>query len=721
MKAFRFLSLFSVILPLLSGCAEKETLEKTTLEVEDYGKIPAQGGEFTIKCIITNPFEYGILRVYCDADWIGSAEISDGNVVLVADENTEEADRETVLRLTYPECDPLEITVVQEHYDPDAGLPVEISLDQSGELSVKASFSPLRDDRTYYTGCVPAYKVSGDHKAFIDSVLSDMEQEAADAGLHVSAIIAEYVSEGPAVKEFSSLLPETDYVVYAFGLGTDGKADASLNVEEFRTGAYPMPDVAFALEKTSVSQTTVTMRCTPSDTEVHYIYHYASAQEYETIYGGNDSQLIAEMIEECRADLEYYNSQGMDFTFWDFCDTGVKERQFKKFMPDTEYLFFAFALGQDGSALSPVSKVSVRTDKEEITDDCTFGITFSDIRSDSFDVKIVPSDNSTRYYAYLAGSAILETYTPEKVASLMISMANDSGIDWSDSRYVFTGTRNLDSYDDLGSPLLDADSPYTVFVFGVNSFGERTTEVAYAECVTAPVEMSDMTIDFQYTVNGPSSVDVVYVPSSQEGYFYGCITASEYESASSEEELIDSIIARSEAEGSFIPVSGRHEHQLRGNYLRASTEYVLYAFGYSGDVTTRLFTKKFSTPERVFSAASMNIGYSIIDGDEIYQQNPSVNYAYRGRAAVVFTVEPSEYAASWFFSGFGNSRSYLEALDKEELLYTIEMNGRKNYNKREAMYAADWNSVICCAGYAMDSAGKEGSPVIIEVRVPGKN
>lgn len=721
MKALKFLSLISVILPLISGCSEKETLEKTTLEVVDYGAIPAQGGEFTIKCVITNPFEYGILRVYCDAEWIESAGISDGNVVLMVDENTEEADRETVLRLTYPECDPLEITVVQEHYDPAAGLPVEISVEQTGDLSVKALFSPMRDDRTYYTGCVPAYRTAGGHKAFIDSILADIEQEAADAGLHFSAIIAKYVSEGTVEKEFASLLPETDYVVYAFGLGTDGKADASLNVAEFRTGTYPMPDVTFALESISISQTTVTMKCTPSDAEVHYIYHYASEEEFETIYGGNDSQLIAEMIEECRTDLEYYNSQGMNFTFWDFCDTGVTERQFKNFMPDTGYYFFAFALGKDGSALSPVSKVSVRTNKEEITDDCTFRLTFSDIRPDSFNVKIVPSDNSTRYYAYLAGSAILETYTPEKVASLMISMANDSGINWSDSRYVFTGTRDLDSYDDLGSPLLDAGSPYTVFVFGVNSFGERTTEVAYAECVTAPVEMSDMTIDFQYTVNGPSSVDVVYVPSTQEGYFYGCITASEYDKAASEEELIDAIIARSEAEGSFIPVSGRYEHQLRGNYLRASTEYVLYAFGYSGDVTTRLFTKRFTTPERIFSSASMDIGYSIIDGDEIYQQNPSLNYAFQGRAAVVFTVEPSGTAESWFFSGFGNSRSYLEALDKEELLYTIETNGRKNYNKREVMYAADWNSIISCAGYAMDSDGKEGSPVIIEVRIPGKN
>lgn len=716
------LFLSSVCLFLMTGCnTDEETLVQPELSVEEYGIIPAEGGEFTIGCKVTNPFEYGILRVYCDADWIQSAEIIDGKAVLEVEKNEGDSDREAILRLTYPECDPLEITIVQAHYSQSDGLPVEIGLELDGNVSIKASFHPLFDGRTYYIGCVPSYKIGEDNRSFIDSVVASIEQEAEEENMFFSAVVARYIAEGDSEKEFSSLQPETDYSVFAFALDVEGRVGYLLNVAEIRTGAYQMPDLTFSLEEVSVRQRTLKMRCTPSSGDVHYIYHCTSMQEYSEVYGEDDQQLICEMVEECRTDLENLISQGLgNFTLWDYCDTGVKEREFKQLTPDSEYYVFAFAITQDGCALGPVSKVLVKTRPEEITDDCTFNISFSDIKSDSFNVRIEPSDNSTRYYAYLAGSGILDTYTPERVASLMISMANDSGIDWNSSQYVFTGTRDLDSYYDLGSPRLEADSPYTVFVFGVNGYGERTTDVAWKECITAEVEMSDMTIGFDYTVNGPSSVDVVYVPSTQEPYFYGCITAEEYDKAESEESLIEAIIAKSVAEGSFTTVTGRHEHQLMGNYLRASTEYVLYAFGYSGDVTTRLFTERFTTPERVFSDATLEFSYEILDGNDIYSQNPALNYGYQNRAAVVFTVKPSG-ASSWYFSGFGNSRSYLEALDQEELIYTIEMNGRKNYNKYQVMYAADWNSIMSCAGYGVDAAGKEGRPVILEVRVPGKS
>lgn len=721
-KISEFLFFFPVLLALMSGCrTAEESLQQPVLSVEEYGEIPAQGGEFIIRCTITNPFEYGILRADCDADWIRSVEIKEGDVVLSVDMNGTDSDREAVLKLTYPECDPLKLTVVQTHYDPSEGLPVEISLEPGGDLSVKAGFHPLMDGKTYYMGCVPSYKIGDDTESFIGSVVAAIEQEAVEENKFFSAVVSRYIAEGDCVKEFSLLQPETDYTVFAFALDVEGRTGSLFNSAEIRTGAYPMPDLSFSLETVSVRQRAVTVRCTPSSSDVHYIYHCTSAQEYAEVYGSDDKQLICEMVEECKADLEDLISQGLgNFTLWDYCDTGVKEREYSQLTPDSEYYIFAFAITLDGCALGPVAKIPVKTRAEEITDGCTFDISFSDIRSDSFNVLIEPSDNSTRYYAYLAASGILETYTPERVASLMISMANESGIDWNNSRYVFTGTRDLDTYDDLGSPLLEADSPYAVFVFGVNGFGERTTEVAWKECRTAEPEMSDMTIGFEYTVNGPSSVDVEYVPSSQEPYFYGCITAEEYENAESESALIESIIAKSVAEGSFTPVTGRQPHQLRGNYLRASSDYVLYAFGYAGDVTTGLFTQAFSTPARVFSDATLEFSYEILDGNDIYSQNPALNYGYRNRAAVVFTVKPSG-ASSWYFSGFGNSRSYLEALDQEELIYTIEMNGRKNYNKYEVMYAADWNSVMTCAGYGLDAGGKEGRPVILEVRIPGKS
>ena len=62
----------------------------------------------------------------------------------------------------------------------------------------------------------------------------------------------------------------------------------------------------------------------------------------------------------------------------------------------------------------------------------------------------------------------------------------------------------------------------------------------------------------------------------------------------------------------------------------------------------------------------------------------------------------------------------MQALNTEELIYSIRSNGRANYNKTSVMYAVPWNSRLCGAGFAMDSEGREGEPVLIEAVIPSQ-
>ena len=43
-----------------------------------------------------------------------------------------------------------------------------------------------------------------------------------------------------------------------------------------------------------------------------------------------------------------------------------------------------------------------------------------------------------------------------------------------------------------------------------------------------------------------------------------------------------------------------------------------------------------------------------------------------------------------------------------------------NYNTKRVMYAVPWNSRLCGAGFAMDSEGREGEPVLIEAVIPSQ-
>ena len=361
------------------------------------------------------------------------------------------------------------------------------------------------------------------------------------------------------------------------------------------------------------------------------------------------------------------------------------------------------------------------TEDVVITDDCKFEITFSDVRSSDFDVSVSPSNPDTRWWIQLSLSGILESNTPDEVAAMFINMAQQSGMDWESSSQIRTGMHTLDTYADLNYAPFDSETEYTVFVFGVNSAGERTTEVAFASCTTGSPESSSMTIDIDISGIGPSTANIRCTPSTDDEFYYSyVIPYEEYSYFSDDVDFMNYVIEQAEMDGTMELVRGLYEYTVDGYYLRSDTEYTAFAFGYSGGVTTPLFQEGFRTLKREFSSASMEISYTVMDGNDIYLQDTVRNYDFKDMAAVVFSISPSEDAGSWYFSGFGNSLSYMQALNTEELIYSIRSNGRANYNKTSVMYAVPWNSRLCGAGFAMDSEGREGEPVLIEAVIPSQ-
>ncbi|MBO8456169.1 MAG: hypothetical protein IAC08_07180 [Bacteroidetes bacterium] len=716
----RFLLFLSLASPfLVTGCAREE-VSYPEISFSPVPSVSPDGGEYEIPFTIRNAFEYAIMRCASDQPWLHDVECLDDRIVFVADMNDGLEPRSAKLKVTYPECDDIVLKVTQEAYDQTGGMKINISVELTGARTAKAGFSPLDKEQTYYTGYTLESDIlsyGGDDAAFMQGLVEQMEQEALQTGLRLNAVIRKYVVSGDSSMDIEGLQPETDYCVFAFSLDTDGTFHDNLTVETFRSGSFEYPGATFSISVKERGQSSLGLVFAPDTDGITYIPSIIPVSEYESVMGSSDELLMAAEIQECQAMIDYYASYGITWTFLDFTSTGVSETEFDGLLPGHEYYAYAFGIDADGVPVTPLSKQKVSTEPVTVTDDCTFSLSFSDIRSQSIDVTVVPSNPSTRYYLYLADSGILVQNTPEDIAALIINMASESGINWADSPYVRTGTQTLDSTEDLNAVQLQADTEYTVFVFGINAEGERTTEVSYASCRTARVQSSDMTISFTIRDLRPGSATVTYVPSADEPYLYGCVEKSVYDGYPDDASFIGAMVVEAGQNGTLIPVTGEYTQTYGGNILRADREYVVYAFGYAGGVSTGLFMDVFRTPERVFSSASLDITWSIRDGNELYAENPQQNFDFQNNAAITFTVTPSG-ASSWYFSGFGNSRSYLESLDEEELLYTIYSNGRKNYNKTAVTYAVAWNSVLCGAGYGMDAGGNEGKPVIVEVQVP---
>lgn len=712
----RFVWMLVLPVLVLAGCRESEDFVPEVI-FEETAAFSADGGEFSICFSIKNPFEYAIMRCRSDQEWVHDIECLDDRIVFVMDRNTGLEHRSAHLTVTYPECPDMVLTLTQDAYDQTGGMKIDISVELEGARSAVASFSPLDPEQTYYTGCTLKSDIDsyGSDAAFMDSLVEQMRQEAESSGLRLNAVIRKYVVTGESSQRFDGLQPESDYCAFAFSLDIDGTFGDNLTVEEFRSGGYDYPDAGFDITISSVRQNSAEVTVTPDFPQLQYYMGVVPVSDYENSMG-SDELLVASVVQECSALIEYYASFGITWTFSNFTETGQHSEKFTGLIPAEEYYAFAFGLDEAGFATTPVTKTRFSANEVEITDDCTFELTFSDITSQSFDVTVVPSNAGTRYYVYVAESKILDANSAEDVAALLINMADNNGINWGGTLYIWTGERTLDTAEDLNTVQLQADTEYMVFVFGVSNEGERTTEVAYASCRTAEVGVSDMKITLSVSDLKPGNATVTYTPDTGDYYLYGCVSESEYESYPSDAAFMDAMAGQLLGYG-IVPVSGQHTEYYDGSTLSAGTDYIAYAFGYSGGVNTALFKAGFSTPQRQFSSASLVISSEIIDGNDVYQEDPVRNEDFKNKAAVVFTIAP-DGADSWFFSGFGNSLSYLQAMDTEELFYSIYTNGRGNYNKTTVRYAVAWNSVLCGAGYGIDTSGNEGRPVLVEVQVP---
>lgn len=705
---------------VLAGCRGNDSRPETrdTIRIESPGDIPGEGGRFTVSCAAESG-TYTELHPSCGASWIKDLEWSADELSFSVEINTTGLDREADIRVSGKGCEDGRIRIHQLKADFELFIDIEVL--EGEDYSVTASFTPSDDSLTYCTGIMTTDEIGeyADGAAFVEALLADFEEQAAEEGIYLTTLLKRNIVSGPYERTFDKLQPGVSYSMYAVSMDIMGNSENVLFSREYTAPASLYPDATYGLEVTGSTTTSITFNVKPSEPDIPYYLGIISAIEYDELYG-DDSRLAMGMIAETQFLIDYYNGMGLDFSFSDFTKTGpLTGMVMSGLIPDTEYCIYAFGLNGDGILLTPVSRISQRTGQVVITDDCSFELTFDDVHPTDFDITISPSNSQTRYYVQIAASGILESYTPEEIAAMFINMANQNGMDWAGSSQIYTGRRTFDTYDDLNYAPFEADTEYSIFVFGVSTEGERTTEVAYGTQRTGMPESSDLTVDVNVSDIGPSLAHISCIPSDDDQFYYTYVADyATFSSFGDEEDFVSYIVSQAQAEGIFEIVKGAYEYDVAGYFLRPDTEYIAFAFGYTGGVTTKLFYEKFRTEVRVFSDASLSITYTVMDGDEIYRQNPATNYAFQGQAAVIFNIAPKGTASSWFFSGFSNSVDYMQALDPEELLYSIQSNGRFNYNKTEVMYAVPWNSTICGAGYAMDSDGREGEPVLIEAVVP---
>ena len=270
-------------------------------------------------------------------------------------------------------------------------------------------------------------------------------------------------------------------------------------------------------------------------------------------------------------------------------------------------LWLAVAFGCEyGVPTTDASYEWVEIPEAEVIDDCTFDVEFTQKSGSEGTFTITPSNPDTRYTTFLIESDRFDgenAITPSLYLAGQVYYINAMNtFQWSTTEYVHTGATELNSKNDvIDGKYLRTDVEYSLFVFGVDEVGGRTTEIKELRFSTVSKPKEELTFDIKFSnFKGDSNwthyIDVKVTPSDPNAKYVlnsHKMDATYFPESMSDEEFMKKYL---DAQGEYLTLysgdtsktlSFGSEYQYPvGNVW---TDYIVYVFGYDGGVTTPLY------------------------------------------------------------------------------------------------------------------------------------
>lgn len=617
MKNYRFFIVLASLLTLslcFSRCGDDKTGEPPagavpvlTVRIDGSGTlgVAASGGEVSLAYEIADPVEGGEVTASSGEAWLhGFDNSTAGRIVFTVDENTEDdLVRTGHVDLSYPGAQDVRIAVVQS----EPSKPIEIYVTEVTVASVRAEFKAVDPQTTFLFGLIGKsdYDAFGGAEKFLEAELKRLEREADEYWFDSLADYLDFLlgdwnpEEQKLARE--GLERNTEYYVYAYGIDAKGALTSRLVKKAVKTDDLRRID--FRLGAPDPTQTSVTLTADPDDAATRYFLGYVAQEEYRTSFHADDEEVINSVLGNIRLGIGGDASKLDQATY-----AGKASLPVEGLLPGTAYYALAFGIDSSVSACTELTKTAFETQPFAATDDCTFAVDVPSCNSALMSIHVVPSRTSTRYYVAVKAADEVKGLTPGQVADAQIAFENGFGMDWSGDKQIFTGERTLHSRRDIGATHIKPSTGYTIYVFGVDGKGSRTTEVGTASVTTTAVQPSSMSLSIESVVAG-ADVDpddwfggkICYfqfdvVPSTDEEYYYtGIVRKSEFDAYDSDAAFMNAVV---EQAGDMMIMGcylGRQSAPFKGSYtytgekLQSGADYCIFAFGYMGGVTTGLF------------------------------------------------------------------------------------------------------------------------------------
>ena len=426
----------------------------------------AEGEDVEVNYTIIKPESGAVVLTECKASWIKNLSTATyGTIKFTVAPNYQKEARETTISVQYTAVEgKFEIKVSQAASTVDAFTVEVVSKDSTSLLLdiTPADTTTAYICRTYTKAHIDAFFLTDDW-SLINYDLSAIDSEAYSLGQTLLNYLQNISHTGKAGVEFTSLVPDTEYVVYCYhiDLRTGKATDEIVHREIIRTSKPATLDeditMSFQVNGANIKQTVTTKH-----EDTYYYTECWSTNDFKAYFGSNATpeQIFPRRWNEqvtMKMDMGYQPYTIIE----ELCHQGTQTINYESLKANTSYIFYVFAI--DPATAFTATDIVVETVSTLNVNESGMTITISvkNIHATTADIYWTASDEN------------------DKFARSVFTKAEFNALGATDEEKFATIMANYDFYQAVGSTDMNLynlvpSTEYVAFAYGLDGSTPNT-------------------------------------------------------------------------------------------------------------------------------------------------------------------------------------------------------------------------------------------------------
>ena len=525
MRTFRllFTALLIAVATISSSCQQDtpvDTPDTTTSVVfPNLGEsllveIDSEGGQVSVNYVINNGIDGIDIVAASDVEWISDIVVGNGVLTFNVAENLESSERNTKIRITYPNVDTQYLLVKQAQFD---AITFKLDLTASTSTSCTTLITPSNEDYAYI-----AYMAEVDY--FLSAEITTAEELFQDDYNYYMAFAQQW--EAPLLKEFflmnyiayqgeysidwTGMVPGKEYVLYVYAIefneaNSDYWLASPVTYEMITLQSSELQEVNFDVN-IDINGPNATYNITPENWDGYYyltVYEEGDYMYRNTPADDSYAELISRVWLDMMSEL-MASGYAADQIIELMCLQGHEEYS-EVLKGNTNYAIAIYAVDMVDGLPQVVSKPQIKnfTTEEIGASDMKLEIKVENKYVRVADVTVTPSTNEYYTVAIVPFSEVPES-------------SNSEIIDWLNDNF------SMDSYHgEIFSHLntLQPETSYSILAYGYYGGVVTTDLFRYDFTTDAESECENSVVRVDY--NGPYSLAELEAYDPDYFYNYG--------------------------------------------------------------------------------------------------------------------------------------------------------------------------------------------------------